>query len=122
VLFNGIMIGSGRIRVRAFLMILAFGFGLIAQVITGTAMAAPMQTSGVSVSAMTDCPGCARGDNVAVTGGCVVAYCWNMAAVPVQSIGVERIAPLAFVPGHYDLYPGLSSRPDPYPPKSSLSV
>jgi hypothetical protein len=116
------MIGSRRIRLRAFLMILAFGFGLIAQVLMGTAMAAPMPASGISVTAMTDCPGCAGDDNNAVTGGCVIAHCWNMAAVPVQSIGVECVAPLAFVAGHYDLHPGLSSRPDPYPPKSSLSV
>ena len=118
----GQMIGSRRIRLRAFLMILAFGFGLIAQVLMGTAMAAPMPATGISVTAMTECPACAGGDNAALTGGCVVAYCWNMAAVPAQSIGVERGASLAFVAGHYDLHPGLSSGPDPHPPKSSLSV
>src|SRR5258708_18197423 len=115
------MIGSRRIRVRAFLMILAFGFGLIAQVLMGTATAAPMPATGTSVSAMTDCPGCAGGDNAALAGGCVVAYCWNTAAVPAQSIGIERGASLAFVAAHYDLHPGLSSRPEPHPPESSRS-
>src|SRR5260221_13498926 len=112
------MIGSRRIRLRALLMILAFGFGLIGQVLMGTAMAAPMPASGISVTAMTDCPGCAGGDNNAVTGGCVIAYCWNMAAVPVQSIGVGGVAAPAFFAGHYDLHPGLSARTGPHPPKS----
>jgi hypothetical protein len=116
------MIGSRRTRVRAFLMILAFGFGLAAQVLTGAAMATPMPATGTSVTAMTDCPDCPSGDNVAAMGGCVVACCWNMVAVPAQSIAVERVAPPAFATGNYDLHPGLSSRPDPYPPKSSLSA
>jgi hypothetical protein len=120
VLFTGRMIGSRRMRLRSFLMIRAFGFGLAAQVLMGAAMATPMPATGTSVKAMTDCPGCGDGDNAAVLGGCAVACCWNMAAVPVQSVPVERVASPAFVTGHYDLHPGLSSRPDPYPPKSSL--
>jgi hypothetical protein len=120
VLFTGRMIGSRRMRLRSFLMILAFGFGLAAQVLMGAAMATPMPATGTSVKAMTDCPGCGGGDNAAVMGGCVVAYCWNMAAVPAPSIGIERVGSPAFATGHYDLHPGLSSRPDPYPPKSSL--
>ena len=103
-------------------MILAFGLGLGAQVLMGTAIAAPMQASGIGVKAMMDCPGSAGGNKVAVLDGCAVACCWNMAAVPVQGVGVERVAPLAFVADRYDLNPGLSSRPDPYPPKSCLSV
>lgn len=103
-------------------MILAFGFGLAAQVLMGAATAAPMPASTIGVTAMAGCPGCAVGDKAAPAGGCLVAYCWTMVAVPVQGIGVGRIAPLAFVVGHYDLHPGLLSGPDPYPPKSSLSI
>jgi hypothetical protein len=114
------MTGSRRMRLRSLLMILAFGFGLAGQVLMGAAMATPMPATGTSVKAVTDCPGCPGGDNAAAMGGCTVAYCWNLVAVPVQSVPVERVAPAAFATGHYDLHPGLSSRPDPYPPKSSL--
>lgn len=109
-------------RVRVFAMLLAIGLGLTAQLAATAAMASSMAAGGEpEVSAAGMCPGCDGGKtDMGMSAQCGTVFCSNIVAVPASSPILEKLEPEGFVPARYDGSTGLSTRPDPYPPRTTF--
>jgi hypothetical protein len=116
------MLGSFVSRFRVLMLLLAFGLGLAGQIGSSAAMAAQMQgpaQAGISSGAV--CPGCDMDmHHGGVAANCMLSSCSNTPALPAQSTGLEPL-PAAVFPASTDaIVTGITSAPDPHPPRVLL--
>jgi hypothetical protein len=109
-------------RFRVFMLLLAFCLGLGVQVASSAAMAAQMQgpaQAGISSGAV--CPGCdADMQHSGLAPSCTLGSCSTIPALPAQSTVFEPL-PRAVFPATADaMVTGITSAPDPHPPRVSL--
>jgi hypothetical protein len=109
-------------RFHVFMLLLAFGLGLGVEVASSAAMAAQMQgpaQAGISSGAV--CPGCDMDmHHGGLAPNCMLGSCSNTPALLAQSGGLERL-PTAVFPASADAtVTGITSAPDPHPPRVSL--
>jgi hypothetical protein len=109
-------------RFRAFMLLLAFGLGLGVQLASSAAMAAQMQAPArTSINTGAPCPGCdtdMQHDGLAPS--CMFGWCSSTPALPAQSTGLEPL-PAAVFPVSADAFvTGITSAPDPHPPRVAL--
>ena len=104
-------------RVRALLLLVAFGLGIIGQ--TTAVLAMPMDHNPVGSSKMMpgNCSGCpGTGDDMSLAPACAITFCANLpsaAQAPVVDTPTKAIYPLIAS----DVGPGIAVPPDPGPPK-----
>jgi hypothetical protein len=108
-------------RIGVFLLVLAFGIGMVGHAVQAGVKASKMMTMAADASSSTDCQGCG-GDGAAKDKACV-ALCTvvNPAVLPVK---------LAFAGGHFvsvtntadETANSRAGPPEPHPPKSDLSI
>jgi hypothetical protein len=116
------MLGSFVSRFRVVTLLLAFALGLAAQAMSNVAMAAHMQSAAdAGISPDVACPGC---DTDMQHGGlapsCRASSCWTVPALPPQSATLERQPAAGFPPSADAIVTGITSAPDPHPPRDFL--
>lgn len=115
--------GPNPLRFRAFLLLLALSLGLLGYGVAVAAVTSQRSTTpSVSSGATLTCPDNNRcGDNdIAVGSVCGAALCWNAPAIPAQSTDTAFHTLTAYIPGLVNIGRGISSGPDPHPPRSPL--
>jgi len=109
-------------RFRVFILLLAFGLGLGVQVASSAAMAAQMQApaqAGSSSGAV--CPGCDMDMHYGgLARNCMLSSCSNTPALPAQSAGLEPLLAAVFPAAADAIVIGITSAPDPHPPRVPL--
>ena len=114
------MLGLFVSRFRVVMLLLAFALGLAGQAVSSAAMAAQMQGP-APVGSGTLCPGC-DGDrqDSGLAPSCMVSSCWTVPALPAPSTALEP-RPSAVFPASADtITTGITSAPDPHPPRAFL--
>lgn len=119
-LWFAIMVVMGFARIRTLLLLVAFGLSFGGQAITGVVMAAPaIPAAATPASMVSECHGC--GSTAALAPQCGTVFCANVPLVPTQRAAFETSAAMTSISALYVIGPGLSSRPDPYPPRPALA-
>jgi hypothetical protein len=112
-------------RLRALILLVAFGIGLAGQAIAFAPMAMAQDDNPsitASMGGMDDCPGCAGSDNdasKALTPACGAAFCSisvSPAILP-QGLAVMPTRDGSFILATADTVQGISIRPDLGPPR-----
>ena len=116
------MLNSFVSRFRVLILLLAFGLGLAGQISSSAAMAAQMQgpaQAGIGTGAV--CPGCGTDmEHGGLARSCMASSCWTIPALPAQSTSLEP-GPAAVFPASSDtIITGITSAPDPHPPRVFL--
>lgn len=110
-------------RLRAVLLLVAFGLGLATQAFAaGTttgpvAPAASMNMAAHATSGMTHCAACGQASRSGTVPSCPAALCWNVVAAPAQVARIERTQVIAFAPLPDAPLHGLAVGPEPHPPR-----
>ena len=115
------MLGSFIGRFRVAMLLLAFGVGVAGQAVSNMAAAAeikaPLQ---LGVSAATLCPGCPDPLHGMAPGCAMMATCWSIPALLVQSsLMLPRMLAIYPVP-LAAVITGIRAGPDPHPPRPPL--
>lgn len=107
-------------RLRALLLLMAFSLSFGGQVIAGVAMAAQtVPTAATTASAVSECPGCDGTAGMAPQ--CAIVFCSNVPVIPTQGAIFEPPPATISLSAFYSIGSGISSRPDPYPPRRLLA-
>jgi hypothetical protein len=114
------MIGR-RHQFRVLVLLLAFGIGLLAQVVPAFAMSAGMERgSGASMSNPAHCPGCAGGDSsMATMPACATVFCSMAPAILGHAPVFALSASPSYGPVTVDQGQGLAVPPTLGPPRTS---
>ena len=110
-------------RLRALLLLLAFGLGRAGQATAAPLMtmpASPPETTVMAMAGTSDCPGCPGGYDLGMSPACAATSCPATMAVSPQGPIVEPIGRTVFAPVYVHLAQGVSTDPEPHPPKSIL--
>ena len=109
-------------RLRAFVLLIAMGTGLVAPAVS--AMAAPMGRDSapmlsVSIGAHPYCLDCGGGNSsITMAPVCAAASCQAMPAILSLEFGMEQASAVAFALSTSDMGQGVAVRPDLAPPRS----
>ena len=115
------MLGSFISRFRVLMLLLAFGLGLAGQITSSAVMAAQMQPmASLGMASDNACPGCPDDQQGGMTASCSVVGCWTAPALPVQSATPERLPQVAFAVSADVVIAGITTAPDPHPPRPIL--
>jgi len=125
------MAGSRFARLRAILLLVAFGLSLAGQAFAATvvadryAAATAKPTMAMMIKGaggISRCPACDQANTTGMVPNCAVGICWGMVAVPAQAARVERAKSVVFAlpPGTFPH--GIAVRPEPHPPRSLTSI
>ena len=124
--------GMAAPRLRSLTLLLAFGIGLLGQIVAAVAMPMPMPmpqdtvASGSSTAHAGACPTCPRQQEMPappiMTPACLLAFCSVPPAVLPAGPIVAHFAPATFQAAalHTDL--GITLRPDLGPPRPILDI
>jgi hypothetical protein len=118
------MFGSLITRFRVAMLLLAFGLGLAGQLVSNVAMASQMQApTQIGIGSGHMCPGCATDEQPgSMMAGCSVAACWTSPALPAQDTGPQLRPAASFSISPDRVIAGVTSAPDPHPPRPFLSM
>jgi len=116
------MLNSFVSRFRVLILLLAFGLGLAGQISSSAAMAAQVQgPAQAGIGTGTVCPGCdADMQYGGLAPSCMASCCWTIPALPAQSTSLEPGPAAAFPASAGAIITGITSAPDPYPPRAFL--
>ena len=115
------MLGSFVSRSRILMLLLAFALGLAGQVVSNAAIAAQMQGPGqAGASTGSPCPDCDADMQHGLFPSCTATSCWTIPALPPQSTTLEPRPAAAFPASADAIITGITSAPDPYPPRAFL--
>src|SRR5579872_1550611 len=123
------MLGLRSGRLRAILLLVAFGLSIAGQALAATAVADQSAAASTqptmmvkSTGGISHCPGCDRANNAATMPSCAVALFCGLVAVQAQAARVEILKAVVFAPPT-DTFPhGIAVRPEPHPPRSPASL
>ena len=111
------MLGSLVSRFRVLAVVLAFGFGLLGPVASNVAMAAQMQSMSGGMASDQPCPACPGDQHGGITPMCSAVGCWVAPALLGYNVPVEPMQRMAFVTPPDMMIMGISTPPDPHPPR-----
>ena len=123
------MLGLGSGRLRAILLLVAFGLSIAGQALAATAVVDQSAEARAQPTMMINdtggishCPGCDRANNAATVPNCAAGICWSLVAVPAQVVRVEILKAVAFALPSDTSPHGIAVRPEPHPPRSLASL
>ena len=115
-------------RLRAVLLLVAFGLGLATQAFAAGTTTGPvvpvvsMKMVAHATSGMTHCAACDQTNRSGTVASCPAALCWSVVAAPAQVARIERAQAIVFAPPPDAAPHGLAVRPEPHPPRLSTIV
>lgn len=115
-------------RLRAVLLLVAFGLGLATQAFAAGTMIGPVapvaSTKMVAhdASGMMHCPACDQANRTGTMPSCPAALCWSVVAAPAQVARIEHAQAIVFASSPDAAPHGLAVGPEPHPPRFSAVV
>ncbi|MGE5268922.1 MAG: hypothetical protein ACM3JG_04530 [Thiohalocapsa sp.] len=110
-------------RFRILVLLLTFALGLAGPVASTAAIAAQMQLmTSHDIGSGHGCPGCPGEQHGAAVAPCSAVGCWTVPALPAQNLIPEPLEQVVFAPLPELVIAGITSAPDPHPPRSSPHV
>lgn len=115
-------------RLRAVLLLAAFGLGLATQAfaagaVTGPATpAAPAKMMAQDASSVMHCTACDQTGRTGTMPNCPAALCWGVVAAPAHVVRVGFVQAAVFAPPPGAAPHGLAVGPEPHPPRFPTTV